>query len=126
MTEENDISAELMLLAEFAEREDWMYRAELKLAEQFSVVALVFAEANPGAEVICRDYIGAESALRYSARSSILKSIRSIEKSLDKLQRLRATYRINEVLPDYFAPSNPAQTFLKSEILRRNLSTFFG
>lgn len=119
----NDISAELTRLAEFAELEDWLYQAELRLANKFSVVALEFVEANPGTEVICKNYIGPESALRYSARSSILRSIKAIEKSLDKLQGLRTIYKPYENLPDYFAPQNPAQTFFQLEIRRRTLNT---
>lgn len=82
MTTKIDISVDLMQLAVFAEREDWLYQAELRLADEFSRVALAFAEATPGVEVICRDYIGADSALRYRARSSLLRSINSIEKTL--------------------------------------------
>jgi len=123
---EKYISTELTQLAEFAEREDWLYQAELRLADEFSVVALAFVNANPGAEVICKYYIGAESALRYSARSSILRSIKSIKKSLDKLQGLRSRYTIKEDLPDYFAPQNPVQTYFQSEIAKRNLNTFGG
>ena len=53
MTTKIDISADLMQLAVFAEREDWLYQTELRLAGEFSRVALAFAEATPGAEVIC-------------------------------------------------------------------------
>lgn len=42
MTTEIDISADLMQLAVFAEREDWLYQAELRLADEFSRVALAF------------------------------------------------------------------------------------
>lgn len=126
MTTTIDISADLMQLAVFAEREDWLYRAELRLADEFSRVALAFAEATPGAEVICKDYIGADSALRYRARSSLLRAINSIEKMLDKLQGLRTMYKLGETLPDYFSSQNPAKAFLESEIRRRNLRTFCG
>ncbi len=126
MTEKMDISVELTQLAEFAGREDWLYQAELRLADEFSVIATAFSEANPKAEVICKNYIGRDSSLRLSARSSILRSIKSIEKSLDKLQGLKATYMISEVFPDYFAPPKPAQTFFQSEILRRNLQSSFA
>ena len=124
MTAENDVPADLRRLAEFAEREDWLYLAELRLADEFSRVALAFAEATPGSEVICKDYIGADSAFRYRARSSLLRSINSIEKTLNKLQGLRTMYKLGETLPDYFAPQNPAKAFLESEIRRRNLRTF--
>lgn len=120
------ISEELSQLAEFAEREDWLYQAELRLANEFSVVALAFVKANPGAEVICKHYIGAESALRYSARSSILRSIKSIKKSLDTLQGLRSMNTIKEDIPDYFASHNPVQTFFQSELRKRKLHTFCG
>lgn len=126
MTAENDISAGLMQLAEFAEREDWLYLAELRLADEFSRVALAFAQANPEAEVICKDYIGANSALRHRARSSLFRSIRSIEKSLDQLQGLRTMYKLGEPVPDYLAPPNPAKAFFESEIRRRHLKTFEG
>lgn len=121
MTSEKNISADLIELAEFAEREDWLYQAELRLAEEFSRVAVAFAEVNREAEVICKDYIGADSVLRYHARSSLLRSIKSIKKSLDKLQGLRTMYKLEESLPDCFAPPNPAKAFLESEIQRRNL-----
>lgn len=121
MTSEKNISADLIELAEFAKREDWLYQAELRLAEEFSRVALGFAEVNREAEVICKDYIGADSVLRFHARSSLLRSIKSIKKSLDKLQGLRTMYKLDEDLPDYFAPPNPAKAFLESEIQRRNL-----
>jgi len=124
MTAKIDISADLMQLAVFAEREDWLYQAELRLADEFSRVALAFAEATPGSEVICKEYIGADSAFRYRARSSLLRSINSIEKTLNKLQGLRTMYKLGETLPDYFAPQNPAKAFLESEIRRRNLRTF--
>lgn len=124
MTAKNDISAGLMQLVEFAEREDQLYLAELRLADEFSRVALAFAQANPEAEVICKDYIGADSALRHRARSSLFRSIRSIEKSLDQLQRLRTMYKLGEPVPDYFTPPNPAKAFLESEIRRRHLKTF--
>lgn len=120
MTTTIDISADLMQLAVFAEREDWLYQAELRLADEFSRVALAFAEATPGAEVICKDYIGADSALRYRARSSLLRAINSIKKTLDKLQGLRTMYKLGETLPDYFAPQHPAKAFLESEIRRRD------
>lgn len=126
MTEKKDISAELTQLTEFAAQEDWLYQAELRLADEFSVIATAFSKANPKAEIICKNYIGGDSNLRLSARSSILRSIKSIEKSLDKLQGLKATYMIREVFPDYFAPPNPAQTFFQSEILRRNLQSSFA
>ena len=122
MTTEQNISAELTQLAEFAEREDSLYRAELILAAEFSRVALAFAEANPEAEVICKDYIGEDSALKYSARSSLLRSIKSIEKSLDKLQGVGTIYKFGEAPLDYFAPQNPAKAFLESEIRRRNMT----
>lgn len=121
MKDVRDFSAPLSELASFAEREDWLYQAELRLADEFSLVATTFSQANPGAEVICKDYIGGDSALRLSARSNILRTIKSIEKSLDKLQGLKATYRFGEVGQDYFSPSNPAKTFFESEIVRRNL-----
>lgn len=126
MTKEEEISAELTLLAEFAEREDWLYLAELRLADEFSRVALAFAEATPSAEVICKDYIGTDSALRYRARSTLFRSINSIKKSLDKLQGLRTIYSLGETLPDYFASPNPAKAFLESEIRRRNLGALRG
>lgn len=119
------ISAELTQIAEFAEfaqREDWLYQAELRLAGEFSLVAQAFVKANPDAEAICKSYIGAESALIYGARSSILRSIKTIERSLDKLQGLRTTYQHRENLPDYLTPPNPAQTFFQSEMRRRNLN----
>jgi len=126
MKDVRDISAQLSELASFAEREDWLYQAELRLAEVFSLAATTFSQANPGAEVICKDFIGEDSALRLSARSSILRTIKSIEKSLDRLQGLKATYRLGEVAQDYFSPSNPAKTFFQSEIVRRNLQTYWG
>lgn len=124
MTEVIDISVELTQLADFAEREDWFYLAELKLADEFSVVARAFAEANPGAYVICKNYIGGDSALRYSARSTILRSIKSIERSLDKLQGKSATYNLQNIYTDYFSRPNPAQTFFQYEIRRRNLNAY--
>ena len=69
------------------------------------------------------NYIGPESALRLSARSSLLRTIKTIEKSLDRLQALKPTYKVWEEVQDYFGPSNPAQTFFASEIVRRNLRT---
>lgn len=126
MTLEKNISADLIELAEFAKREDWLYQAELRLAEEFSRVALAFAEANRETEVICKDYIGPDSVLRYRARSSLLRSIRSIKKSLDKLQGLRSMYKLEENVPDYFATPNPAKAFLELEIQRRNLKTLGG
>ena len=124
MTTKIDISADLKQLAVFAEREDWLYQTELRLAGEFSRVALAFTEATPGAEAICRDYIGVDSALTYRARSSLLRAINSIEKTLDKLQGRRTMYKLGETLPDYFAPQYPAKAFLESEIRRRNLKTF--
>lgn len=126
MKDVRDISAQLSELASFAEREDWLYQAELRLAEVFSLAATTFSQANPGAEVICKNFIGGDSALRLSARSSILRTIKSIEKSLDRLQGLKATYRLGEMAQDYFSPSNPAKTFFQSEIARRNLQTYWG
>lgn len=122
MTKDKDIFAELTQLTEFAEREDWLYRAELSLAAEFSRVALAFAEENPEAEVICKDYIGEDSELKYRARSSLLRSIRSIEKSLDKLQGVGTMYKLGESPLDYFAPQNPAKAFLESEICRRKMT----
>lgn len=126
MTTEQDISAEMTQLAEFAEREDWLYQAELSLAAEFSRAALAFAEANPEAEVICKDYIGEDSALRYSARSSLLRSIKSIEKSLDKLQGFGTMYKFGEGPLDYFALPTPATAFFESEIRRRNMTRLGG
>ncbi len=123
MTDENAIAVELGQLARFAEREDWLYQTELRLADKISDIARTFSEENPGAEVICNNYIGSDSALRLSARSCILRSIKAIEKSLDKLQGLKAIYRIGEVFPDYFDTPNPATTFFQSEIVRRNLDS---
>lgn len=125
MKDVRDISAQLSELASFAEREDWLYQAELRLAEVFSLAATTFSQANPGAEVICKNFIGGDSALRLSARSSILRTIKSIEKSLDRLQGLKATYRLGEMAQDYFSPSNPAKTFFQSEIVRRNLQVYW-
>lgn len=119
-------SAELMELVQFAEREDRLYQAELRLAEEFSRVALAFAEATPEAEVICRDYIGTDSVLRHRARSSLLRSISSIEKALDKFQGLTKKHKLDQSLPDYFGPKNPANAFLESEIRRRDLDSFLG
>jgi len=121
MKDVREFSAQLSELASFAEREDWLYQAELRLADEFSLVATTFSQANLGAEVICKDYIGGDSVLRLSARSNILRTIKSIEKSLDRLQGLKATYRLGEVVQDYFSPSNPAKTFFELEIVRRNL-----
>ena len=56
--------------------------------------------------------------------SSLLRSIKSIEKSLDKLQRVGTMYKLGETPLDYFAPPNPAKAFLEAEILRRNLTRF--
>lgn len=123
MTGNTDGSAELVQLIEFAEAEDWLYQAELRLADQISAVAVAFSKGNPGTEVICRNYIGRDSVLRLNARSSILRSIKSIEKSLDKFQGLKASYRIEELLPDYFAASDPAKSFFCAEIVKRNLKT---
>lgn len=122
MTTEQNISSELTWLAEFAEREDWLYRAELRLAAEFSRVALAFAEANPEAEVICKYYIGEDSELKYSARRSLLGSIKSIEKSLDKLQGVGTIYTFGRAPRDHFAQQNPAKAFLESEIRRRNMA----
>lgn len=121
MTENMDISARLAELAALAEKEDWLYQAELRLAEEFSAVATAFSQANPGMEIICENYIGPDSALRLSARSSLLRTIKTIEKSLDGLQALKPTYKVWDDVQDYFVPSNPAQTFFASEIVRRNL-----
>lgn len=54
MKDVRDFSAPLSELASFAEREDWLYQAELRLADEFSLVATTFSQANPGAEVISR------------------------------------------------------------------------
>lgn len=113
---------QLTEVAEFAQREDWLYQAELKLAGEFSLIAQAFVTANPEAEAICKDYIGAESALIYAARISIIRSLKTIERSLDKLQGLKTTNQSNGLFPDYLAPHNPAQTFFQSEIRRRNLA----
>lgn len=121
MNEVRDVSARLSELAAYAEREDWLYQAELQLAEEFSAVAKAFSQANPGTEIICENYIGQDSVVRRSARSSLLRTIKTIEKSLDRLQSIKPTYKIWEQAPDYFAPSNPAQTFFASEIIRRDL-----
>lgn len=123
MTEDLDVSARLSEIAALAEQEDWLYKAELRLADEFSAVASAFSLANPGAEIICKNYIGPESALRLSARSSLLRTIKTIEKSLDRLQALKPTYKVWDEVQDYFGPSNPAQTFFASEIVRRNLRT---
>ena len=98
-----------------------MYQAELRLAEEFSAVATAFSQVTPGAEIICENYIGQNSVLRLGARSSLLTSIKTIEKSLDRLQGLEPTYKVWDEVQDYFGPSNPAQTFFASEIVRRNL-----
>lgn len=123
MTEDLDISARLLELAALAEQEDWLYQAELRLAEEFSAVATAFSAANPGTGIICENYIGPSSVVRRSARSSLLRTIKTIEKSLDRLQALKPTYKVWEEAQDYFAPSNPAQTFFASEVVRRNLHT---
>jgi len=114
--------SQLVEVAEFANHEDWLYQAELKLAGEFSLIAQAFVKANPGAETICKNHIGAESALIYGARSNILRSIKMIERSLDKLQGLRTTYRSHEQFSDYLASPNPAQTFFQFEMRRRNLA----
>lgn len=123
MTKELDLSARLSELAALAEKEDWLYQAELRLADEFSAVATAFSQANPGTEIICENYIGPDSALRLSARSSLLRTIKTIEKSLDRLQALKPRYIVWDDVQDYFGPSNPAQTFFASEIVRRNLRT---
>lgn len=121
MTENLDISARLSELAALAEKEDWLYQAELRLADEFSAVATAFSAANPGTEIICENYIGPGSVVRRGARSSLLRTIKTIEKSLDRLQALKPTYKVWEEAQDYFAPSNPAQTFFATEVVRRNL-----
>lgn len=121
MTKDLDLSARLSELAALAKKEDWLYQAELRLADEFSAVATAFSQANPGAEIICENYIGPDSALRLSARSSLLRTIKKIESSLDRLQALKPTYKVWDKVQDYFGPSNPAQTFFTSEIVRRNL-----
>jgi hypothetical protein len=121
MTENLDISARLSELAALAEKEDWLYQAELRLADEFSAVATAFSAANPGTEIICENYIGPGSVVRRSARSSLLRTIKTIEKSLDRLQALKPTYKIWEEAQDYFASSSPAQTYFAAEIVRRNL-----
>lgn len=121
MTENLDISARLSELATLAEKEDWLYQAELRLADEFSAVATAFSAANPGTEIICENYIGPGSVVRRSARSSLLRTIKTIEKSLDRLQALKPTYKIWEEAQDYFASSSPAQTYFAAEIVRRNL-----
>ena len=123
MTEDLDLCARLAELAALAEKEDWLYQTELRLADEFSAVATAFSQANPGAEIISENYIGSDSALRLSARSSLLRTIKTIEKSLDRLQALKPTYKVWEEVQDYFGPSNPAQTIFASEIVRRNLRT---
>ena len=123
MTEDLDISARLAELAALAEKEDWLYQAELRLADEFSAFATAFSAANPGTEIICENYIGPSSVVRRSARSSLLRTIKTIEKSLDRLQALRPAYKVWDEVQDYFGPSNPAQTFFASEIVRRNLRT---
>lgn len=121
MTESLDISARLAELAGLAEKEDCLYQAELRLADEFSAVATAFTAANPGTEIICENYIGPGSIVRRSARSSLLRTIKTIEKSLDRLQALKPTYKIWVEAQDYFASSNPAQTYFAAEIVRRNL-----
>ncbi len=123
MTEDRNISLRLAELAALAEKEDCLYQAELRLADEFSAVATAFSLANPGAGIICENYIGPSSVVRRSARSSLLRTIKTIEKSLDRLQALKPTYKVWDEVQDYFAPSNPAQTFFASEIVRRNLRT---
>lgn len=119
MAGKSNISAELALLAEFAEREDWLYQAELKLAAEFSTVAKAFAEANPGSEVICTNYIGSESVLRYSARSCMLRSIKSIDRSLNELEGVRPAYQPDKSWSDYLSPPNPAHSFFCAELAKR-------
>ncbi len=123
MTKELDISARLAELAALAEREDCLYQAELRLADEFSAVATAFTAANPGTEIICENYIGSSSVVRRSARSSLLRTIRTIKKSLDGMQAIKPTYKVWEEVQDHFGPSNPAQAFFASEIVRRNLRT---
>lgn len=121
MTNERNGTAVLAELVEFADREDWLYQAELSLAAEFSAVAKAFAEANPGSDVICANYIGPESALRYSARSCMLRSIKSIDRSLNELEGIRPAYQPNKQWSDYLSPTSPAQSFLRAELIKRNL-----
>lgn len=121
MTEDLDLCARLAELAALAEKEDWLYQTELRLADEFSAVATAFSAANPGTEIICENYIGPGSVVRRSARSSLLRTIKTIEKSLDRLQALKPTYKVWDEAQDFFAPSNPAQTFFATEVVRRNL-----
>lgn len=58
MTEDLNISLRLAELAALAEKEDCLYQAELRLADEFSAVATAFTAANPGTEIICENYIG--------------------------------------------------------------------
>ena len=121
MTEDLDISVRLSEVATLAKQEDWLYQAELRLADEFSAVATAFSAANPGTEIICENYIGPSSVVRRSARSSVLRTIKTIEKSLDRLQALKPTYKVWDEVQDYFASSNPVQTYFAAEIVRRNL-----
>lgn len=121
MTVVRDLSVQLSELATLAEQEDWLYQAELRLADEISAVATAFSLANPGTEIICKNFIGRDSALRLSARSSILRTIKKIENSLNRLQELRASYNVWAEFQDYFAPPNPAKTFFQSEVVRRKL-----
>lgn len=123
MTKDLDVSARLAELAALAEREDYLYQAELRLADEFSAIATAFSAANPGTEIICENYFGPSSIVRRSARSSLLRTIKTIEKSLDRLQALKPTYKVWDEVQDHFGPSNPAQAFFASEIARRNLRT---
>lgn len=126
MKAESDISAQLMQLAEFAKQEDWLYALEVRLASAFSLIAQALVAADPRAEVICSSYIGVNSALLRSARSSNLGAIKSIERSLDRLQAFRATSNQDRHLLDCFAFPNPAQTFLRTEIIKRKLKPISG
>lgn len=124
MTIKTKISAELAQLADFAAREDWLYQAELHLADEFSRAAQTFRLNHPGTEAICQHYIGPTSVLVYSARSSMFQAIRTIARSIDRLHGRGQTYQADDDRSNYLADPNPAQSFFRAEVAKRQLQTF--
>lgn len=124
MTRETQISAQLAQLAEFAAREDWRFQAEIELAAELSLTAQAFCEKHPGTEEICRHFIGRDSVLVFEARTNIFQSLKTIAYKLDQMRGLGSSLLANADWSDYLAAANPAQSFFRAEVAKRQLQTF--
>ena len=123
MTKNDENSDQLTLIINRAVAEDNDYCLLLRLGREFEQAAKAYSSKDQNAKFICENYIGPQSRLILEARRSVVHTMGSIGRDLNRLQgKPIFPEKLRRERTDWFSTPLPTQAFLASEFRKRNLT----